>query len=71
MILIPLFEQFPLNTIKHLGYLVFKNIKCIFFLDYLNRKSSELNKPGFYSEILELKINMNIYNLELKIIRIM
>lgn len=54
-ILIPLFEQFPLNTTKHLDYLAFKKA----FFMFLNRKSSKLNKADLYSEILELKDSMN------------
>jgi len=54
-ILIPLFEEFPLNTTKHLDYLAFKKA----FLMVFNRRSSELNKPDLYSEILELKHSMN------------
>jgi LAGLIDADG endonuclease len=53
--LIPIFEEFPLNTTKHLDYLAFKKA---FFL-FSNRRSSELNKPDLYSEILELKHSMN------------
>lgn len=54
-ILIPLFEQFPLNSTKHLDYLAFKKA----FFMFLNRKSSELNKPDIYLKILELKNSMN------------
>jgi hypothetical protein len=55
-ILIPLFEQFPLNSTKHLDYLAFKKA----FFMFLNRKNSELNKQDLYSEILELKDSMNV-----------
>jgi hypothetical protein len=44
-ILIPLFEQFPLNSTKHLDYLAFKKA----FFMFLNRKTSELNKQDLYS----------------------
>lgn len=54
-ILIPLFEEFPLNTTKHLDYLAFKKGFFMFF----NRQSSELDKPDLYSEILKLKHSMN------------
>lgn len=53
--LIPLFEEFPLNTTKHLDYLAFKKAFFMFF----NRRNSELNKPDLYLEILELKHSMN------------
>lgn len=46
-----MFEQFPLNTTKHLDYLAFKKA----FFMFLNRKTSELNKQDLYSEIIELK----------------
>jgi hypothetical protein len=55
-ILIPLFEQFPLNSTKHLDYLAFKKA----FFMFLNRKTSELNKTDLYSKILELKNSMNV-----------
>ena len=54
-ILIPLFEQFPLNSTKLLDYLAFKKA----FFMFLNRKSCELNKPDLYQKILELKDSMN------------
>lgn len=54
-ILIPLFEKFPLNTTKYLDYLDFKEA---FFL-FKNRKSNELSILQIYSNILELKQNMN------------
>lgn len=54
-ILIPLFEKFPLNTTKYLDYLDFKKA---FFL-FKNRKSNELSIIQIYSNILELKQNMN------------
>lgn len=55
-VLIPLFEQFPLNSTKHLDYLAFKKA----FLMFLNRKTSKLNKEDLYSEIIELKDSMNV-----------
>jgi hypothetical protein len=55
-ILIPLFEQFPLNSTKYLDYLAFKKA----FFMFLNRKTSELNKQDLYSKILELKDSMNV-----------
>jgi hypothetical protein len=54
-ILIPLFEQFPLNTTKHLDYLAFKKA----FFMFKSRKSSELNKQVLYTEIFEIKNSMN------------
>jgi len=54
-ILIPLFEQFPLNTTKHLDYLAFKKA----FFMFKSRKSSELNKQDLYTEIIEIKNSMN------------
>jgi hypothetical protein len=54
-ILIPLFEQFPLNTTKHLDYLAFKKAFFMFKL----RKSSELNKQDLYTKIIEIKDSMN------------
>lgn len=54
-ILIPLFEKFPLNTTKNLDYL---NFKKAFFM-FKNRKSSALNLPDLYQEILVLKDTMN------------
>jgi hypothetical protein len=54
-ILIPLFEQFPLNTTKHLDYLAFKKA----FFMFKSRKSSELNKQELYSKIIEIKNSMN------------
>jgi len=54
-ILIPVFEQFPLNTKKHLDYLSFKKA----FLMYINRDTSSLNKQDLYSNILQLKDSMN------------
>lgn len=53
--MIPLFEQFPLNSTKLLDYLAFKKA----FFMFLNRKSCELNKPDLYQKILELKDSMN------------
>ena len=53
--LIPLFEQFPLNTTKHLDYLAFKKA----FFMFINRGSSELSRPDLYLKILELKHSMN------------
>ena len=55
-ILIPLFEQFPLNTTKHLDYLAFKKA---FFL-FKNRKTRELSKEDLYSDIIQLKDSMNV-----------
>ena len=54
-ILIPLFEQFPLNTTKHLDYLAFKEA---FFL-FKTRNISKLNKQDLYSKISKLKNSMN------------
>ncbi len=53
--MIPLFEQFALNSTKLLDYLAFKKA----FFMFLNRKSCELNKPDLYKKILELKDSMN------------
>lgn len=50
-----MFEQFPLNTTKHLDYLAFKKA----FFMFLNRKTSELNKQDLYSDIIQLKDSMN------------
>lgn len=54
-ILIPLFEQFPLNTTKYLDYLA---LKKAFFM-FKNRKSNEFNKQDLYLEIIKLKDSMN------------
>lgn len=54
-ILIPLFEGFPLNTVKFLDYLSFKEA----FFMYKNRKSSTLGLQNVYSEIIKLKDSMN------------
>ena len=54
-ILIPLFDEFPLNTTKHLDYL---NFKKAFFM-FKNRKSSKLNLQYLYSIIIKLKDSMN------------
>ena len=55
-ILIPLFEQFPLNTTKYLDYLSFK--KAFFFM-FINRNTYSLNRDNLYSSILQLKNTMN------------
>lgn len=54
-VLIPLFEQFPLNTSKHLDYL---DLKKAFFM-FKNRKNSSLNKKDLYLEIIKIKEAMN------------
>jgi hypothetical protein len=54
-ILIPLFEQFSLNTTKYLDYLA---LKKAFFM-FKNRKSNEFNKQDLYLEIIKLKDSMN------------
>lgn len=54
-ILIPLFEQFPLNTTKYLDYLAFKKG----FFMFKNRKTNELNKQELYLDIIKLKDSMN------------
>lgn len=58
-ILIPLFDEFPLNTTKHLDYL---NFKKAFFM-FKNRKSSSpsegLDLQDLYSIIIKLKDSMN------------
>ena len=51
-ILIPLFDEFPLNTTKHLDYLNFK--KAFFMFKY-----SKLNLQDLYSIIIKLKDSMN------------
>lgn len=53
-ILIPLFEQFPLNGVKFLDYLDFKKA---FFL--FNRRSSVLDLQDLYSNVIKLKDGMN------------
>lgn len=55
-ILIPIFEQFPLNSTKHLDYLAFKEA----FFRFKNRKTSKLNKQDLYSNIIKLKDSMNV-----------
>lgn len=55
IILIPLFEQFPLNTTKYLDYLAFKKA----FFKYKQRKTSELSKQDIFSSIIKLKDSMN------------
>ena len=54
-ILIPLFDEFPLNTTKHFDYL---NFKKAFFM-FKNRKSSKLDLQDLYSIIIKLKDSMN------------
>jgi hypothetical protein len=54
-ILIPLFEQFPLNAKKHLDYLAFKKA----FFMYVNRNTISLNKQDLFLEIIKLKNSMN------------
>ena len=54
-ILIPLFEQFPLNTTKYLDYLAFKKA----FFMFINRDTNSLNRHDLYSSILQLKDTMN------------
>jgi hypothetical protein len=54
-ILILVFEEFPLNTKKHLDYLAFKKA----FLMYINRDSSNLSKEDLFKEIILLKDSMN------------
>src|SRR5690606_2602101 len=50
-VLIPLFEEFPLNTKKHLDYLAFKKA----FFMYFNRDTSNLYKEDLFKEIVQLK----------------
>lgn len=54
-ILIPLFEQFSLNTVKHLDYLDFKKA----FFMFKHRKDGVLNLQDVYSDIINLKNGMN------------
>lgn len=54
-ILIPLFEQFPLNTKKYLDYLDFKKA----FFMYVNRNTGSLNQKDLDSYIIQLKDSMN------------
>jgi hypothetical protein len=54
-ILIPLFEQFPLNTKKYLDYLDFKKA----FFMYVNRNTGSLNQKDLDSYIIQLKGSMN------------
>jgi hypothetical protein len=54
-ILIPLFEQFTLNTTKHLDYLDFK--KAFFMFKF--RKYSEINIQDLYINIINIKDSMN------------
>jgi hypothetical protein len=54
-ILIPLFEQFPLNTTKFLDYSAFKKA----FFMFVNRDTGSSNKQDLYSEITRLKDSMN------------
>jgi hypothetical protein len=54
-ILIPLFDEFPLNSTKYLDYLDFKKA---FFL-FKNRKSSSISLQDLYSSIIKLKDSMN------------
>lgn len=54
-ILIPLFEQFSLNTIKHLDYLDFKKA----FFMFKDRKDGVSNLQDVYSNIINLKNGMN------------
>ena len=54
-ILIPLFEQYALNTTKHLDYLDFKKA----FFMFKNRKISQINIQDLYSKIISIKNSMN------------
>ena len=54
-VLIPIFEQFPLNSKKHLDYLDFKKA----FFMFVNRKTSSLNKQDLFRDIVHIKDNMN------------
>lgn len=54
-VLIPVFEQFPLNTKKYLDYLAFKKA----FFMYINRNTSNLNKEDLFRDIIQLKDSMN------------
>lgn len=49
--LIPLFEQFRLNTTKYIEYWGFK----VAFFMFKNRKTNELNKQDLYLNIFEVK----------------
>jgi hypothetical protein len=49
------FEEFPLNTKKHLDYLAFKKA----FFMYINRNTSNLNKEDLFEKIILLKDSMN------------
>jgi hypothetical protein len=50
--LIPLLDEFPLNGIKHLDYLAFKEAIAI-------KNSADLTKESKYKAIIELKTSMN------------
>lgn len=50
-----MFEEFPLNTKKHLDYLAFKKA----FFMYINRNTSNLNKEDLFEKIILLKDSMN------------
>lgn len=54
-VLIPLFEQFSLNTKKHLDYLDFKKA----FFMFVNRDTSSLNKQDLFRDIVYIKDSMN------------
>lgn len=54
-ILIPLFEQFSLNTMKYLDYLDFKKA----FFMFKHRKDGVLNLQDVYLDIINLKNSMN------------
>lgn len=53
-ILIPLFQQFPLNTTKYLDFLAFKKAYYL----YKSRKSNEF-KQDLYLQIIKIKDSMN------------
>jgi hypothetical protein len=54
-VLIPMFEQFPLNFKKRLDYLAFKKA----FLMFVNRNTSNLNKQDLFRDIVHIKDSMN------------
>lgn len=54
-VIIPLFEQFPLNTKKHLDYLAFKKA----FHMYEDRKTSSSTKQDLFKDIVRIKDSMN------------
>jgi hypothetical protein len=58
-VIIPIFEEFPLNSRKYLNYLDFKKA-FLLYVAMINRVKQRQNRPdNVINEILLLKTNMN------------